>query len=113
MGNERHIEKIKALAEKKKIDKVLKYATHKDAELRVAAANALGTLPADESYNQLVLMTRDEELSVRKAAVVALGVMGRKAGADHVRHVMTHDTDAELIELCKTAVAQIVNSTSR
>ena len=113
MGNERHIAKIQALSEKKKTANIIKYAVHKDPELRCAAAAALGTIAQDESYNQLVLMTRDPELSVRKAAVAALGVMGRKAGADHVRHVMTHDTDPELIKICETAVSQIVNSTSR
>jgi len=113
MGIERHIEKIKVLGEKQKLDKLIKYATHKEPELRAAAANALSTIQMDESYNQLVLMTRDPELSVRKAAVVALGIMGRKAGADHVRHVMTLDTDPELIKLCQTAVSQIVNSSNR
>ncbi|MGI6336049.1 MAG: HEAT repeat domain-containing protein [Clostridiales bacterium] len=113
MGNERKIEKINRLAEKKKTDKVIKYASSKDPELRAAAASALSGICVDESYNELVLLIRDPELSVRKAAVVALGDMGRKAGADHVRHVMTHETDPEIIKLCQTAITKIINSDVR
>jgi len=43
---------------------------------------------------------------------VALGVMGRKSAADHVRHVMNHETDADIIKACQTAITQIVNSDS-
>ena len=110
---EKKIEKINALAEKKKVDPILKFATGKDAVLRAAAAKALGTISVDESYNQLVIMTRDPEVSVRKAAVLALGEIGRKAGADHVRHVMANETDAELIKICQTAISKIVNSDVR
>jgi len=113
MGNEKKILKINQLAEKKKTDKVLAFARAKDPELRAAAAKALSGISVDESYNELVLLIRDTELTVRKAAVVALGAMGRKSGADHVRHVMNHETDAEIIKLCQTAIAKIVNSDIR
>ena len=110
--NERHIAKIKALGEKKKVAALAKYCKNDDAELRAAAAIALGDIYQDESYNELILLIRDPELSVRKAAVVALGVMGRKSGADHVRHVMNHETDADIIKACQTSITQIVNSDS-
>ena len=113
MGNEKKILKINALAEKKKTDKVLAFAKSKDPELRAAAAKALSGITADESYNELILLIRDPVLSVRKAAVMALGDMGKKSGADHVRHVMNHETDAEIIRLCQTAISKIVNSDIR
>ncbi len=113
MGNERKLEKITALAEKKKLDKVIAFAKVKDAEVRAAAARALGGLVGDDAYNELILLIRDPELSVRRAAVNALGEMGRKAGADHVRHVMAHETDPEIIKDCQTAVSKIVNSDVR
>lgn len=110
---EKKIEKINALAGKKKTDQVIKFATGKDVALRAAAAKALGTITADESYNQLVLMTRDPEIAVRKAAVLGLGEIGRKAGADHVRHVMINETDADLIKTCQTAISKIINGDVR
>jgi len=109
---EKHIAKIEALGAKKKVAALAKYCKHDDAQLRAAAATALGGIYQDESYNELVLLIRDPELSVRKAAVVALGVMGRKSGADHVRHVMSHETDAEIIKACQVSISQISNSDS-
>jgi len=41
--NERHIAKIKALGEKKKVAALTKYCKNDDAELRAAAAIALAT----------------------------------------------------------------------
>ncbi|MBR6747429.1 MAG: HEAT repeat domain-containing protein [Clostridia bacterium] len=113
MGNERHIAKIQALGEKRKVPALAKYCKNKDAELRAAACRALAPIQQDEAYNELVLLTRDPELSVRMAAVTALGDMGRKSGADHVRHVMSVDSNPELIKACQTAVAKIVNSDSK
>ena len=109
---ESKVQKIAGLGEKKKTDKILKFATVKEPQLRIAAAKALAGIAQDESYNQLVLMTRDPDLGVRKAAVTALGDMGRKSGADHVRHVMASESDPEIIKLCQVAVSKIVNSES-
>ena len=113
MSNEKKIEKITQYAQKGKIDKLQKFASSKDPELRAAAAKGMGTSNQDESYNTLVIMTRDADVTVRRAAVTALGEMGRKSGADHVRHAMTHDTDPEMIQACQQALAKILASDVR
>ena len=109
---EKKMEKIKALGAKGNWQKLVKIAGNKDASLRSAAATALANIKVDEAYNTLVNLTRDPDLSVQKAAVVALGIMGRKSGQDHVRHVMNSATDADLIKACQTSISQIINSDS-
>ena len=109
---EKKMEKIKALGTKGNWQKLVRIADDKDPGLRAAAASALAGITTDESYNKLVLLTRDSDLSVQKAAVVALGIMGRKSGQDHVRHVMNSATDADLIKACQTSISQIINSDS-
>lgn len=119
-NNEKVIAKIKSLGEKKfsgpfakffgkkNIAALAKYCQSNDPELRAAAAMALSGISQDEAYNELVLLIRDPELSVRKAAVTALGVMGRKSGADHVRHVMRNETDPDAIKACQDALAKLL-----
>ena len=114
MGVERKLAKIQALGEKKNWEKIVKkFADAKNPDLRVAAAKALSGIQVDEAYNKLVLLIRDSDINVKKAAITALGDMGRKAGADHCRHVMNHTDDADLISICQTAIAKIVNSDNR
>ena len=109
---EKKMEKIKALGTKGNWQKLVKIAGNKDASLRAAAASALANIKVDEAYNTLVNLTRDGDKSVRKAAVVALGIMGRKSGQDHVRHAMEGETDPDFIQACQTAISQIINSDS-
>ena len=109
---EKKMEKIKALGTKGNWQKLVKIAGNKDASLRAAAATALSSIKADESYNTLVNLTRDSDKSVRKAAVVALGILGRKSGQDHVRHAMEGETDPDFIKACQTAISQIINRDS-
>ena len=119
-SNEKTVAKIKAMGEKqfsgvfakfftkKNIAALAKYCQSNDADLRAAAAMELSGIREDEAYNELVLLIRDPELSVRKAAVTALGVMGRKSAADHVRHVMKSETDADTIKACQDALAKLL-----
>lgn len=113
MSVEKKAEKIIELGAKKKTAKVLKFVTAKEPELRAAAAKALADIRVDESYNALTDLIRDPELAVRREAVIALGIFGRKAGAEHVRSVMSRPENADLIAACQTAITQILNSSER
>ncbi len=113
MSVDKKVEKILDLGAKKKTAKILKYVEAKEPELRAAAAKALADIRVDESYNALTDLIRDPELSVRREAVIALGIFGRKAGAEHVRSVMARPENAEFIAECQTAISQIVNSNER
>lgn len=115
MGIERKLAKIEALGEKKDWKKLVKkFGDAKDAALRIACADALAKIPVDEAYNKLTTdLMHDSDINVVKAAIRALGDMGRKSGAEHVRHTMEHATDAELIQECQVALSKIANSDSR
>ena len=113
MGNEKKLAKIAVFGEKKKWKKLQKLALHKDPEIRAAVATALGPIRVDEAYNTLVDLVRNGDINVRKAAVMALGVNGRKAGAEHIRNIMTQDANASIVPICQEAIAQIIASDER
>ena len=113
MSIEKKVSQIAELGEKQKTDKIIKFCSSKEPELRAAAAAALSTCKADDGYNELVIMIRDPEASVRRAAVVALGKLGRKSGADHIRYLMSHETDAEFLKLCQESISKIQSSEKR
>jgi HEAT repeat protein len=51
-------------------------ATHENAVVRAAVANALGRLPADASVRLLCTMLRDSSAAVREEAAASLGALG-------------------------------------
>jgi len=113
MSLEKKAEKIIAKGAKGKGRAILKFAQSHETELRIAAATGLAENRFDESYNALVDLVRDPELSVRRAAVIALGINGRKAGAEHVRNIMAQPENASIVEECKEAIAKILASSER
>jgi len=113
MSVEKKIEKIAVFGEKKKLNKILKYVEAKEPELRAAAAKALANIKVDESYNALTDLIRDQDVAVRRQAVISLGIFGRKAGAEHVRGVMSRPENAEFIADCQSAITAILNSNER
>ena len=113
MGNERKIAKIAAWGEKKKWKKLVKFVPHKDPEIRAAVATALGPIKTDEAYNAIVDLIRNDDINVRKAAICALGVNGRKAGAEHIKNIMTLTINESLIPLCQENIAKIIASDER
>jgi len=113
MSIESKIAKIAVYGEKKKVKKLCKLALDKEPAVRAAVATALGPIHQDEAFNTLVDLVRNGDLSVRKAAVIALGVNGRKAGGEHVRNIMTQEANASIVEECKEAIAKIIASDER
>ena len=113
MSTEKKIAKIAVLGEKKKTKERCKLALDKDADVRAAVATALGPIKQDEAFNTLVDLVRNGDINVRKAAVAALGVNGRKAGAEHIRNIMTQDANASIVPLCQEAIAKIIASDER
>ncbi len=113
MGNEKKIAKIQTLGEKGKVKKLVRLSTSKDPEIRAAAACALGPIHEDEAFNAIVDLVRDPELSVRRAAVIALGENGRKAGGEHVRNIMPLPGNASIEAECREAIAKIIASPER
>ena len=113
MGNEKKLAKIQTLGEKGKYKKLAKMSTSKDPEIRTACALALGGIKEDESFNAVVDLVRDPELSVRRAAVLALGELGRKGGGEHIRNIMPLPGNESIEKECREAITKIINSPER
>ena len=113
MSTEKKVAKIAVLGEKKKVKKLCKLALDKEPEVRAAVAAALGPIKQDEAFNTLVDLVRNGDINVRKAAVMALGVNGRKAGAEQIRNIMTQEANASIVPLCQEAIAKIIASDER
>ena len=108
MGNK--IEKIAALGEKGKQAKLLGFCTNKDAEVRAAAATAIGKTKGDDGYNALINLLRDPDDSVRVASAKALGAMGSKNAMEHLRYMMNHEGSSdELKAACKASMAALTS----
>ena len=110
MANERLAAKIQTLGEKGKYKKLCKLATRKNPEIRALAAAALGAQKEDEAFNSLVDLVRAPEIEVRKAAVIALGEFGRKAGGEHIRNIMTLPMNEPILKECNEALAKVIAS---
>ena len=108
--SEKTLAKIQTLGDKGKYKKLCKLATKKKAEIRAAAAAALGTQREDEAFNALVDLVRDPVLEVRKAAVIALGNFGRKAGGEHIRNIMPLPANQAIEAECREAISKIIAS---
>lgn len=113
MAIDKKLEKIQVLGEKGKFKKLVKWSTNKAPEVRAACAMALGNIKEDEAFNGIVDLIRDPELSVRRAAVIALGNLGRKAGGEHVRSIMPLPGNEPIEAECREAIAKIIASPER
>ncbi len=103
MSTEKKIEKIMELAEKQKIDKIVKFVSEKDAQLRAAVARALALIKNDESYNALVTLTHDHDMAVRKEAVTSLGELGMASAITHIMYAMDSTDDPDFKAACLAA----------
>lgn len=109
MSSEAKIAKIEEYGVKKKYAKVVGFLKHKEPELRAAAADALKNFPTDECYNELIILLRDPDLSVQKAAVSSLQAIGRKEAVEHLRHEMNTAKDESLKAACQQAIHALSN----
>ena len=91
----------------KQTQKLCDYCFDRDPEIRAAAALAMGGTKGDAGYNALVNLLRDEEIEVAIAAGKALGEMGSKNAIEHLRYVINHSDNAELIEVCRASMASL------
>jgi HEAT repeat protein len=111
MSSNKSIEKIHALEQKGKVNKILPYTKNKNAEIRAAAAFALGCTDQNDSdiRNQLIVMLRDPEASVCIGAIGGLKKMGCSSVIDHLRHVAKNTNDESIKAACNEAVSSLLN----
>lgn len=107
MGN--NIEKINHYAEKGKAGKILPYLKSKDQETRLAAIRALGRCESNEdAFNHLTsMMTSTTDKAELMAVYSALGDLGKEQSFYHMSHYISKETDPEIIETMRKAMAKI------
>ena len=102
-------QKIIELGEKQKFRSVMLHVRSRKPEVRAACATALGKISKDESFNQLTIMLRDSDLSVKTAAVNALSNMCRRNASEYIRYQMDSVKDPSFEAVCKAALVNIAN----
>lgn len=101
------ISKIKKLAEHKHYEGILPYCENEDPQVRVAAAEGLAEIGTDESNNALIGMLRDHDITVKTAAVKALGKIKENHSYAFISHEMEQSKDETFIASCRQALSAI------
>ena len=106
-NKEKKIEKIIEWGREKRTNKIVKLASHKDPEIRIAVAKACKHLRNGEGYLVLTNLVRDEEVAVKKEAIISLGKFGRTEAISHLLHIKESETDEEIKAVCQEAVDEL------
>ena len=103
------VEKVKELAEKGKVSKLVKLTQDRDVDVAAAAFEALGNFDTQEARETLQNAIRDPEAKIRMAIAKAF----QKIGDDHISEALHHqflkETDPALklefekaMDFCRT-----------
>lgn len=107
MFTQMKINKIKKLSEHKNFEGILPFCENESAEVRIAAAEGLAEIGTDECNNALIGMLRDHDMSVKIAAVNALGKVKEFRSSTFITHEMEQSKDETFIAACKKALGAI------
>ena len=110
------MEKIVAKAKWKKLEKLVKKSVTKgNAEVMIAIANACGTSVADEAYNSLIALVRNENADVQVAALNALGKCAGVRAVATLNWMManTPEDRPQVVEAARAALKAIKARTTR
>lgn len=107
MANDRKIDKIEKLGKKGKAKKLLPYAESGEADLRAAAASALGEAGGEDAYHNLISMLRDDDDNVRICAVKSLKKLGKESAVEHIRHSCSRSENPIYQDVCRDALASL------
>lgn len=110
------MEKIVAKAKWKKLDKLVKKSVTKaKIEDMIAIANACGTTSADEAYNSLIALVRNDSADVQVAALNALGKSAGDRAVATLNWMManTAEDKPQVVEAARAALKAIKARTNR
>lgn len=102
MSEEKDIEKIGKLTEKRKSDKIAKYLDKNDVEVVKAAITALGSIQDETSVNLLSKLIENSNPEIRKAALVAFGNGGTEYAKTLIQHRAAVESDPQVQEVAKS-----------
>ncbi len=100
---------IEKLVSTGKWDKIEKKYLYSNDEKRFALARALSTTFADEGYNALVSLIKDENSEVQLEAIKSLGKTGSDRAAAQLQWVLakTPPSNSATIAALQAAIAQV------
>ncbi|WP_167958093.1 HEAT repeat domain-containing protein [Anaerosporobacter faecicola] len=102
MSEEKDVEKIRKLTEKRKSDKVAKYLDKNDVEVVKAAITGLGSIQDETSVNLLSKLIENANPEIRKAALVAFGNGGTEYAKTLIQHRAVVESDLQVQEVAKS-----------
>lgn len=102
-------QEVEKLVSKGKWDKLEKKFLYSNSDNRLALAKALSQSSADEGYNLLVTLIKDEDHDVQLAAVKSLGATGSDRAASQLQWVLakTPQTQTDTIDALQTAINSV------
>ena len=106
MDNARIIEKIHKFTEKKKSDKIIKFLGSSDADVVIAALEALSQIRDEDSVNSIAGMIDSQEPKIRIEAAKALGSLGTEYAKTYLLHRMASEQD----ETVKSAIMDALHN---
>ena len=99
--------KIPTMMEKNQAEKLEKLLTDKDAQVQLAAIDALGQCTGDVAFNALVPLINHPQADVRVHAINALGVMGLPKARTFLLHRRDVEKDAAVVTAIAEALKRI------
>lgn len=102
-------QEIEKLVKGGKWDKIEKKYLHSSDENRLALAKALSTSPADECYNALVDLIKDDNHEVQLEAIKSLGATGSERAVAQLQWVLakTPESDTKTVQTIQDAIAHV------
>ena len=98
--------KIGKLSAKKKSDLLVKYLDDRDLSIRLAAIKGLGEAGGEAAFNNLTILLRNPDASVRRAAAEALEALKDPKASAFISARLKEETD----EGAKTAMRRALNA---
>ena len=110
MDNVKAIEKIHKFAEKKKSAKIIKFLDESDADVVVAALEALSEIRDEDSVNSIASMIDNENKKIRIEVAKALGSLGTEYAKTYLQHRMSSEQDEDVKKAISEALHAIAMS---
>jgi len=107
------LKKIEKWEKKKKVKKLLGVLNVEDKEVRIRAIHALSGFDNLDVINALVSLLRDPNPDIKIASVEALGNIGSGKAVEFVRFMLEKETDENVREAAKNALAAIKEKMSQ
>lgn len=101
------LQKIEKLILKGKEPELIKLSGDKDKAVRLAAIQGLGKVGKDDSFNALIAEMQDEDSDIRAMCVESLGLLKNSRADTHLRYLLQHEKNGDVIFAAKKALAQL------